>query len=230
MNWRGFMVAASLVLLVAANIFLVSTENLVVTTKEEVVEQLDPLRLLIYQPETREEVIRELGASRLDGFERALSSALSQSGQIANSLNNLVANGAEEADLVQRSLCGESNLPVRYAAIQFLVSESREVVRLRDLNFESQLGFNGAMLFDMHQRFELLPPERQTPTLMILAAYLSGHGAAALAGEGGWSRSEWSLQRVFSDNAGLESTVARYLALMITTLEVANAGGGVCSR
>jgi len=230
MNWRGFMVAASLVLLVAANIFLVSTENLVVTTKEEVVEQLDPLRLLIYQPETREENLRELGASRLEGFDRALSSALSRSTQITTSLDNLIANGSEDSEFVQRSLCGDSNLPVRYAAIQFLVSESGDVLRLRDLNFEAQMGFNGAMLFDMHQRFELLPPVREVPTLMVLAAYLSGRGAAALAGEGGWSRTDWSLQRVFSDNAGLESTVARYLALMIATLEAANAGGGVCSR
>jgi hypothetical protein len=230
MNWRRFMVAASLTLLLAANIFLISTENLVVTTKEEVVAQLDPLRLLIFQPETRQENIRELGASRLDGFDRALSSALSQSDQIMASLSNLVANGGDEADLVQRGLCDDSGLPVRYAAIQYLVSESREVVRLRDLSFESQPGFNGAMLLDMHQRFELLPPEREMPTLMVLAAYLSGHGAAALSGEGGWSRAEWSLERVFSDNADLESKVARYLALMLVTLETANEGGGVCSR
>jgi hypothetical protein len=224
------MVAASLSLLVAANYFLVSTENLVVTTKEEVVEQLDPLRLLLFQEETRDENIRELDARGLEGFERALSSALSQSDQITASLNGIVANGDEEADFVQQALCGGSNLPVRYAAIQYLVSESREVVRLRDLNFEPQPSFNGAMLLDMHQRFELLPPERQTPTLMILAAYLSGHGSSALSGEGGWSRADWSLQRVFRDNSGLESKVARYLALMLATLEAANAGGGVCSR
>jgi len=224
------MVAASLSLLVAANIFLVTTEDLVVTTKEEVVEQLDPLRLLIFQPETRDENIRELGAGKLDGFERALNSSMSQSEQIINSLNNLVSNGSDEAEQVQMALCGDSNLPVRYAAIQYLVSESRDVIRLRDLTFDASPGFNGAMLLDLHQRFELLPPERADPTLMVLAAYISGHGAAALAGEGGWSRTDWSLDRVFSDNVGLETSVARYLALMLATLEAANTGGGVCSR
>jgi hypothetical protein len=202
----------------------------------------DPLADLRFDPTQRQANLQRLG---FDEAERALIlgrvDALAQSYAVGQGEADRVGQRLGETEDESRLLaavCGRgSALPVRYGAMEFLVTKADgqlRAVNLRETSGGFQPGdwFEGARVASVYDKAELSTDRKADATRMALAAILAGRQEDLLADRAPWGRglfSGWSWAKVKAANPGVETRLFEYVALLHLVLESATADGGLCA-
>ncbi len=143
---------------------------------------------------------------------------------------------SDDQDSLIRAICGTNNtLPVRYAAMQYLVTvkaEERRAVDLRAVTaFQPQDWYTSSRLSQMYELADLSKERKADSPRMIIAAVLAGDEELFVnerAPYGGSFFGGWSWDDVTELHKGLNKRVYAYAALMHLVFEVAAAEDGLC--
>lgn len=145
---------------------------------------------------------------------------------------------ATDQDALAAALCGtNASLPVRYAAMKFLMVDRGGGIKAADLDEVSSLELQpwakAARVEAVYEMAEAQADRKDDATRMGLAAIIAGGAATDLLltkkapfGRGVFSGWDWgSVQKKFP---GTKDKLVEYVALLHLVAEVASADNGIC--
>ncbi len=232
-------IVALLVLLpVSAGLLLSEQVAVRTSTDAAAAKPLDPLATLQYVPSLRRENILKMGFS-----EAETESILTRVTTLEKKLNIGVENEdvirflidqTDELTVLENALCGRTN-PARYTALQLLVEEQGDELRLRDLgglpNFEVMDWYAKDRPISLVPTLEQVANREPDATRMGLAAALARQVPAALARTAPWGQSlwnNWSYPSVLKKWPGVSGKLEAYVATLHLVLESVTGDGGMC--
>lgn len=202
----------------------------------------DPLAGLRFDPTQRESNLQRIGfeeperaavLARIDALAQAYAVGQGDEDRVRQRLGET----EDEARLLA-AVCGQgSALPVRYGAMEFLLTKDDGQLRAIDLR-ESSGGllpgawFESARVASVYEKAELSSDRKADATRMALAAVMAGKQEDLLGDRAPWGRglfSGWSWEKVKAGNPGVDVRLYEYVALLHLVLEGATADGGLCA-
>lgn len=144
---------------------------------------------------------------------------------------------ADDQDGLAAAFCGTgSTLPVRYAALAYLVEERDGRLKAVDVDEVSSFQYaewaKAARIQAAYEGGDRTKDRKEDATRMVLAAILARDEATLLERKSPWGGgflSGWSWGDVKKKHPGIEKRLNDYVALMHLALETANVEGGLCS-
>ncbi len=144
---------------------------------------------------------------------------------------------ADDQDGLAAGFCGTgSTLPVRYAALPFLVEERDGKLKAVDIEEISSFKYGdwavSARIQVAYEEGDRTKERKEDATRMVLAAILARDEDTLLEHRSPWGGgflSGWSWQDVQKKHPGIKKRLVDYVALLHLVLETANAEGGLCS-
>lgn len=243
MNWRLFWIALTTLVLVGVDGFLMVTEQVTpadALTKAESRAQ-DPLLDMRYTPQARESNLARMGFSpeeitsivgTLKSYEQRWGVTDPDQDRVTVRIEN-----TEDVDALVTAFCGTgSTLPVRYAAMPFLLTD--ESGQLQPVDFEAisaltmQDWGKEARIQAVYEKVELVADRKEDATRMAFAAVLAHAEQAALDDEAPWGRglfAGWSWEGVQKKHPGVQQRALNYAAVLHLVLEVAHRENGLCA-
>lgn len=242
MNWRLVLGVIVSFVALSVNVGMLFDEEVVAGKPKVGAEQkqLDPLVDMQFTPAQREANAKRLGfddAEVPDVLKRI--GVLEQKYQVGQGASDLVRkriDDTENADVLIASLCGRASLlPVRYAALQFLIGErdgALAAIDLTDVNeLEPQQWWLNARAEAVYAHTELIKERKPDATRMSIAAILAKDQDSLLGDRAPWGRSiwnNWTWDGVKKKYPGVSSRLVEYVALLHVVVEDATAEGGLC--
>lgn len=232
-------IVALLVLVpVSAGLLLSEQVAALSTTEAAVAKPLDPLASLQYVPSLRKENIVKFGFT-----EAAADEVVGRIATLEKKLNIGVENEdvirflidqTEELSVLENALCGRTN-PARYTALQLLVEEQGDELRLRDLtglpSFEVMDWYAKDRPISLVPALEQVANRQPDATRMGLAAAFARQVPAALDRTPPWGQSlwgNWSYEGVLKKWPGVSGKLQSYVATLHLVLENVTGDGGLC--
>jgi hypothetical protein len=246
MSWRGFFVAALLVVAGVVDAVLLLNEEIVEPDPRSVPEtgRLDPLFDMKFTAANRHANLVAMGFT--DGQADAVNAeaeSLARRWNVGDPTRDIIrdrfAASPEPEDILVAAFCGTgATLPVRYASLRYLLTEDasglRHAVDLEaDSGIEYQDWARSARIDAVYQAAERRRDRPGDATRMALAAIVSRHEEALLQGRDPWGVgwfASWSWERAREAEPGVEERLTSLLAVMTLTLESAAGEGGICPR
>jgi hypothetical protein len=242
-NWRLFLIGMSLFVFLGVNGFLLLNEEIVPPDKQTKAEARmnDPLFGRQFTASQRETNVREYGFGPEEVAEILKKiSALEERYRVKDPEFNQIEvriEAASDPDALVSAFCGTgSTLPVRYAAMPFLVAEKGEQLKAVDVDeisaFEFQDWAKRARVQAVYEDAELNKDRNEDATRMAMAAVLVKDEQTLLEHKSPWGRgvfSGWSWDGVQKKHTGVRTRLIEYVSLMHLVLEVANREGGLCA-
>ncbi|MFT4978759.1 MAG: hypothetical protein ACI8S6_004669 [Myxococcota bacterium] len=237
MELRPLLVLGALLALLAGNAYLITTEE-ITRSEEQSADQLkrrDALRDLVYAKSSREANFKAFGMDAAM-TKRAMDLIADYEGEYGTKLGVLLREAGEPMELGD-ALCGSTDqVRPRYGALEFLAEANGERRRPIDLRQASGLERQEwALASPISRVFEIaeLSDERQPDaTIMAMAAIIEGKEEILIERKRPWGRpivpGGWSWSKVKAEHPGVDQQVARYLAMMHLTVEIAQSSGGIC--
>lgn len=144
---------------------------------------------------------------------------------------------ADDQDGLAAAFCGTgSTLPVRYAALAYLVEERDGRLKAVEVDEKSAFQFEewarAARIQAAYEEGELTKDRKEDATRMVLAAILARDEGTLLERKSPWGGgflSGWSWSDVKKKHPGIDKRLQDYVAVLHLALETANAEGGLCS-
>jgi hypothetical protein len=237
MNWRPWVVAASLMLAVLLNGTLLAVEEVKPPDQkvDPTVKITDKLATLRYSAASRISDFREFGLPD-DLGQEAQQKAVALDKERGPLLDKLLKDNAEVAT---RTFCPGSSVPQRYAALGVLVfddGEHRRVMHADEITaLTVQDWYLTSPVEDVYETVELNPDRKADATAMGVAAILLRQEDAVIEGTSPWGEGSylnaWSMSSVMStyQNEKIRNKLIDYFALMHLLTELANNEKGVCN-
>ncbi|MDP2314746.1 MAG: hypothetical protein Q8P41_17715 [Pseudomonadota bacterium] len=144
----------------------------------------------------------------------------------------------EDQDALAAAFCGTgATLPVRYAAMAFLVEEKDTKLQAVDLQEISAFQFGdwakAARIQTAYEEGDRTKDRKEDAVRMVMAAVLARAEGVLIEHAspwgGGFLGGGWTWAGVQSKYPGVKTRVVDYVALMHLVLESANAEGGLCT-
>ena len=237
MNWRPWIVSASLLASFILTVVLWIKEEAPVPKKVKVVEVEVGDRLASYaiNASTRVQLWEQYGFDNSE-IEQMVGRTNRMLGDRSEQYRKLLQEDPPKYAMI---LCPSAGaVPPRYSALQLLV---REDVGVRTpippgelVNLESQEWYATAPVQEVFKKLDLRKEAKIGATGMGVAAILLQQEVDAIGGRGAWSTSlsfGWNLPKLFEKNveSSLKQRVYDYFVLSQTLLELANATeNGIC--
>lgn len=144
---------------------------------------------------------------------------------------------AEDQDGLAAGFCGTgSTLPVRYAALEYLVEERDGKLKAVDVeeisSFQRGEWAAQARIQAAYEEGDRTKDRKEDATRMTLAAILARDEGTLLEHKSPWGGgflSGWSWDDVKKTHKGIDKRLFDYVALLHLVLETAGAEGGLCS-
>ncbi len=244
MNWRLFSVGLALVVALAVNVVLAMGEQIAPPDARTKVEarQADPLFGMQHAAATRQGNFQQMGLAP-EEVQAAMKAAAAweQRWHVKDPSQDLVSariEAAEDSDALVTAFCGTgSSLPVRYAAMAWLLTEQAGAlvpVNMEEIGALSvQPWSRAARIQAVYEDADLAPERKEDSVRMALAAILAHDEQTLLDHASPWGRAlfaGWSWQDVQKKHPGIRQRVVDYVAVMHLVLEVANREGGLCDN
>jgi hypothetical protein len=246
MNWRSIILMLSLPVFGVGSCALTVLEDLAPSRGQVVTNTKYPDKLanLVFVKPNRADNFKEMGFDEPE-IETILKKTIqmSQEYQVeADAGNNIIKKRLEDADnqdYLQTSLCRAERVPIRYAAMRFLVVKNKSGT-LQPINFgstdklEPQDWYEEAVIKEVHAAADLTAKPATDATRMAFAAILSGSQQALIQRDfpygtdflgGGWS---WA--GVKQKYPGIEERTLTWAALLHLVAEVAFGDAGICNE
>jgi len=142
-----------------------------------------------------------------------------------------------DPDALATALCGTaSSLPVRYAAMGFLLVEEKGALTAVDYGqiggLELQAWSRAARVQAVYEDADLAAERKEDSVKMALAAILARDEQTLLDHASPWGRAlfaGWSWPDVQKKHPGVRERLHRYVAVLHLTLEVAQRDAGFCA-
>jgi hypothetical protein len=150
----------------------------------------------------------------------------------------IVIEASEDADELDAAFCGSSStMPVRYAAMPFLLKEKDTRIKPIDLDEVSSLQYNEwartARIQAAYDSADRTKDRKEDAVKMVMAAVMTRDEDELLERRGPFGGSfigsGWSWDSVKKKYPYVEPLLFEYVALMHLVLENANREGGLCS-
>lgn len=244
MSWRGFFVALALVVGGLVNAVLLLDEDIAEADPRTTPDtgRLDPLFDVKYTEANRRANIVRFGFDEQEAQAVAeFAAALARRYRVGEGDRDLVRSRLEASpepeDLLTAAFCGTgAALPVRYAALRYLVTEDANGLRHPvDLELESGIEYQDwartARLDAVYQAAERRRNRPPDATRMALAAILGRQEETLLEGREPWGvgwLASWSWARAAQVEPGLGQRVSETVALLHLVLESTSGEGGLC--
>lgn len=144
----------------------------------------------------------------------------------------------DDQDALAAAFCGTgSTLPVRYAAMAFLLEEKDKKLQAVDLESISSFQHNewakSARIQTAYQEGDLAKDRKDDAVRMVMAAVLARDEATliehAAPWGGGFIGGGWAWSGVQKKHPGVKTRLVDYVALLHLVLETARVEGGLCS-
>jgi len=240
MNGRLIAGVVALVVLFPVTAGLLFDEQIAGAVGEQAAEGaiVDPLGGLQFVKGKRESNLEQMGfaaaevaeiVTRVETLERKLSI-----GDPANDVIKLLIDKTDDQTILENGLCGRSN-PARYTALQLLVEEQGEELRVRDLfalpGFEVMGWYAKDRPVAMVPVIELVENREADATRMGLGAVFARQVPTVLEGKAPWGPAlfrNWSWDDVRKKWPGVDGKVQAYVANLHLLLENVTAEGGLC--
>lgn len=243
MNWRLFLIGMSLVVMGGVNVGLVLNEEIVPPDKQTKAEARanDPLFGMQFNASARESNIQKMGFGPEEVAEILKKvSSLEERYRVKDPEFNQIEVRIEQAsdpDSLVSAFCGTgATMPVRYAAMPFLIVEKGEQLKAVDVDevsaFEYQDWAKRARIQAVYEDADLNKDRKEDSVRMAMAAILVKDEQTLLEHKSPWGRgvfSGWSWEGVQKQHTGAKTRLIEYVSLMHLTLEVANREGGLCA-
>ena len=144
---------------------------------------------------------------------------------------------ADDQDGLAAAFCGSgSTLPVRYAALPYLVEERDGRLKAVEVDEISSFQYaewaKSARIQAAYEEADLTTDRKEDATRMVLAAILARDEGTLLERQSPWGGgflSGWSWADVKKKHPGIDKRLQDYVALLHLALETAGAEGGLCS-
>lgn len=156
--------------------------------------------------------------------------------------NNLIRRrlaAVDDQDSLELSFCRSDRIPVRYAAMRFLVVKSGanlQIYNFGDAELKAQDWFTSAEIESVYQKADLVPTPYPDAARMAFAAILGGKESMQALNEGrppfgsNLLGGNWSWEDVGKKyGRGLLDRTMNYAALLHLVEEVAFSDGGICN-
>jgi hypothetical protein len=242
-NWRLFSVGLALAAGIGVNVFLGLDEQIAPPDARTKVETrtADPLFGMQHTAAVRQGNFQKMGFSpeEVQAIVKVVA-AWEQRWHVQDPAQDLVGariEATEDSDGLVTALCGTgSSLPVRYAAMGWLLQEQRGalgVVNYEDipmLKLESWA--RTARVQAVYEDADLAPERKEDSVKMAMAAILARDEQTLLEHASPWGRAifaGWSWEQVQKKHPGVQKRLYDYVAVLHLTLEVANREGGLCA-
>jgi hypothetical protein len=242
-NWRLFWIALTGVVLLGVDGFLLYNEQITpadAMTKAESRAQ-DPMIDMKYTASAREGNFARMGFSPEEvSTIVATVKSYEQRWAVTDPERDLVSvriEATSDVDALITAFCGTgSTLPVRYAAMPFLLDDQGGQLKTVDFEAVSALPMNDwgkeARLQAVYEKLELVEDRKEDATRMGLAGVLARAEQAVLDEEAPWGRglfAGWSWDGVVKKYPGVQQRTLNYAAILHLVLEVAHREGGICA-
>ncbi len=244
MSWRLFVIGLMLVAAMGFNGFLLYNEEIVspdAKTKAET-RQEDTLFGMRFNVPEREANIGKMGFGP-DEIKDILKriNTLEEKYRVKDPAYNQVVvkiESTDDQDALAAAFCGTgSTLPVRYAAMAFLLEEKDTKLRAVDIEEISSFKYNewatAARIQTAYEEADRTKDRKEDAVRMVMAAVIARDEATlidhASPWGGGFLGGGWAWAGVQKKHPGVKTRVIDYVALMHLVLETANAEGGLCS-
>jgi hypothetical protein len=239
-NGRLMSGIVALLVLVPVSAGLLMSEQVAVrsATDAAVAKPLDPLAALQFVPSQRKENLLKMGFDEAETAE-----VLTRIGTLERKLNIGVDNEdvirflidqTDELTVLENALCGRTN-PARYTALQLLVEQKGDELRVRDLSalpsFEVMAWYAADRPIALVPVLEQVANREPDATRMGLAAALVREVPAALSRTPPWGQSlwnNWSYPGVIKKWPGVSGKLQAYAATLHLVLENVTGDGGLC--
>lgn len=243
MRWRLFLIALMNGVMIFACGALVAQEDVTPDDARTIAEQKqqDPLLKLKYAAAERATNLVQYGFSDSETKEivkqiETMEDQYEVRTRPGEDLISRLFSQSDDQDGLTRAICGTNNtLPVRYAAMQYLVTikaEERRAVDLRGITgFQPQDWFTSSRLAQMYELADLSKERKPDTPRMIIAAVLAKEEELFVnerSPYGGSFFGGWSWDEVTSLHKGLNKRVFAYAAVMHLVFEVAASEDGLC--
>jgi hypothetical protein len=239
-NGRLISGIVALLVLVPISAGLLVSEQVAVrsSTDATAATPLDPLAALQFVPSQRKENFLKMGFSeaevteiltRVTTLEKKLNIGIENEDVI-----RFLIDQTEELTVLENGLCGRTN-PARYTALQLLVEEKGDELRLRDLSgmpaFEVMDWYSTDRPVALVAALEQVSNREPDATRMGLAAVFAREVPTALSRKPPWGQSfwnNWSWEGVTKKWPGVTGKVQGYVAILHLVLENVTGDGGLC--
>lgn len=230
----------ALLVLIPVSAGLLLSEQVAVLSSSESAEAkpLDPLASLQYVPALRKENILKFGFTEAEAGE-----VMTRIATLEKKLNIGIENEdvirflidqTEELSVLENALCGRTN-PARYTAMQLLVEEQGDELRLRDLtglpSFDVMDWYAKDRPISLVSSLEQVANRQPDATKMGLAAAFARQVPTALQRSPPWGQSlfgNWSYEGVLKKWPGVAGKLQGYVATLHLVLENVTGDGGLC--
>ena len=243
MNYRLFFIGASMVVLFGVDGFFLVDEEIVPPDAKTQVEQKqsDVLFGMQFTASAREGNLQKMGFATDEVTELLKKiSVLEEKYKVKDPSQDLVTvriEAASDPDALASAFCGTgATLPVRYAAMGFLVADKGGALKAVDFEEISALEYQewakSARVQAVYEDADLSKDRHDDAVRMALAATLARDEQTLLDHKSPFGRglfSGWSWPDAQKKHPGIRQRVIDYAALMHLVLEVANREGGLCT-
>lgn len=167
--------------------------------------------------------------TRIDTLEKKL-----KIGDPAEDTIRALLERTDDQTILENAFCGRTN-PARYTALQLLVTEDRDELKVLDLAsqpaFETQEWYAKDRPTSMLEVIELIENREPDATKMGLAAVFARQVPTVLEGKAPWGPAlwrNWSWDSVKKRWPGADGKVQAYVAILHLVLENVTGEGGLC--
>lgn len=245
MNWRLFFIVMAVLVLGIVNGVLLYGEDIVTPDTKSVAEsrRADPLFSNRFSPALRETNLGDMGFAPEEIKEILKKiSVLEERYHTNDPSQNLVivrTDATSDPDALITAFCGTgSTVPVRYAAIPYLVAVKGTQLKVVDLQEISSIEFQedwakAARIQAVYEEADLNADRKTDAVRMVLAAILERQEQLLLDHKSPWGRgafSGWDWGAVQKKFPGVKQRVFDYTALMHLVLEGASGEQGICAH
>lgn len=244
MNWRIFAIGLAVVGALGFNSFLIATEQVVAADAKTMAEQKkqDELYGMRFNPAEREGNFRKMGFDAEEIKDQLLKriATLEEKYRVKDPQYNqiLVKIDASDDPELTPALCGSNtDVPVRYGALPYLVQDKDGVLKAVDVEEISSFQYGDwakrAQIKPAYAEGDITKDRKEDATRMVLAAILARDEATLIEHAspwgGGFIGGGWSWENVQKKHKGVNIRLYEYVSLMHLVLETALAEGGFCS-
>ncbi len=235
MNWRPWIIAASMFAMLTVNSALLWFEEVEPPEGSEAVTDAvrDPLLALRFNAGTRKSNFKDM----FGDDDRLASAAAGKIKKLHKRRGQFREKIVEHADEVSSALCPTSGTPQRYAALSFLVEaegERKKVIRANSITYlEVREWYADGYVSQVYNELELSKSRRADATLMGVASILAGQEPLVLNSEAPFNHrsgfGNWGWAGVLKRWPEVENQIIDYFALMHMFTEIANdVEKGIC--
>jgi hypothetical protein len=180
-----------------------------------------------FAPDETQAILKEMGA-------------WTQRWHVGEAGQDLIAariEASSDPDALSTALCGAaSSLPVRYAAMGWLLSDEKGTLQTIDFGqvgaLELQEWARTARIQAVYEDADLAAERKEDSVKMAMSAILARDEQTLLDHASPWGRAlfaGWSWAAVQKKHPGVRERLQRYVAVLHLTLETAQREGGFCA-